>query len=284
MALPPDLPFYCLQARGLDGYATPFFSVEETAKCYIDQIQSVQSHGPYYLGGGCYGGLVAFEMARRLRSMGETISVVALIETWNFAYGRFISKPKLFYFNASFFLRRIFHHIRTLGRVKPRDWATYVLGRVKTFLQLAKSVARIAEGEDETQFPVSLVDAKLQALEDQGDLRKVLERVRNASHVAALNFIPKTYDGHLLVFGARTRVDDPYRDEALGWRPVALGGVTAYVIDGDHLSIFRNPAVVEIAEKLDKALREAQRATQEGIQSREAILGSQERVRRSSTG
>jgi hypothetical protein len=53
--------------------------------------------------------------------------------------------------------------------------------------------------------------------------------------------------------------------------------VTAYVIDGDHLSIFRNPAVVEIAEKLDKALREAQRATQENLQSREAILGSQER-------
>jgi thioesterase domain-containing protein/acyl carrier protein len=277
MALPHNLPFYCLQARGLDGQATPFSSVEETADCYIDQIRSVQSHGPYYLGGGCYGGLVAFEMARRLRSMGETVSIVALIDTWNFAYGRFISKPELFYLNTSFFLRRTFHHMRTLGRVKPRDWTTYVSDRLKTFLQLAKSVARIAEGGDETQFPVSLVDSKLQALEEQGDLGMVLERVRNASHVAALNFIPKPYDGHLLVFGARTRVDDPYLDEALGWRPVALGGVTAYVIDGDHLSIFRNPAVVEIAEKLDKALREAQRATQENLQSREAILGSQER-------
>jgi thioesterase domain-containing protein len=119
-------------------------------------------------------------------------------------------------------------------------------------------VARIAEGGNETQFPVSLLDAKLQAIEGHGDLRKVLERVRNASHVAALNFIPKPYDGHLLVFGARMRVDDPYRDEALGWRPVALGGVTAYIIDGDHLSIFRNPAVGAIAEKLDSALREAQ--------------------------
>jgi amino acid adenylation domain-containing protein len=277
MALPPSLPFYCLQARGLDGEAAPFSSVEETAECYIDQIRSVQSHGPYYLGGGCYGGLVAFEMARRLRSMGETVSLVALMDTWNFAYGRFISKPKFFYFNTSFFLRRIVHHMKTLGRVKPRDWATYVLGRVRTFLQLAKSVARIAQGGDETQFPVSLVEARPQALEDRGDLGKVLERVRNASHVAALNFIPKPYDGHLLVFGARTRVDDPYRDNALGWRPVALGGVTAHVIDADHLSMFRNPAVGAIAEKLDRALREAQRATQEGIQSGPAILVSQER-------
>ena len=277
MALPPSLPFYCLQARGLDGQATPFSSVEETAECYIVQIRSVQPHGPYYLGGGCYGGLVAFEMARRLRSMGETVNVVALIDTWNFAYGRFISKPKLFYFNSRFFLRRTFHHMRTLGQVKPQDWASYFLGRAKTFLQLAKSVARIAEGVDETQFPVSLVDAKLQELEGHGELGQVLERVRNASHVAALNFIPKPYDGHLLVFSARTRVDDPYRDEALGWRPVALGGVTAHMIDGDHLSIFRNPAVGAIAEKLDRALREAQQATREGIQGPEAVLVSQDR-------
>jgi len=272
MALPSSLPFYCLQARGLDGQAAPFSSVEETAEFYIDQIRNVQSHGPYYLGGGCYGGLVAFEMARRLRSMGETVSVVALMDTWNFAYGRFISKPKLFYFNSRFFLRRTLHHMRTLSEVKPRDWAGYFLGRAKTFLQLAKSVARIAEGGDETQFPVSLVDTKLQGLESHGELRQILERVRNASHVAALNFIPKPYDGHLLVFSARTRVDDPYRDEALGWSPVALRGVTSHVIDGDHLSIFRSPAVGAIAEKLDRALQDAQQTTQESVQSREAFL------------
>ena len=272
MALPSNLPFYCLQARGLDGQAPPFSSVEETAECYIEQIRSVQPYGPYYLGGGCYGGLVAFEMARRLRSMGETVNVVALIDTWNFAYGRFISKPKLFYFNSRFFLRRTFHHMRTLGRVKPRDWASYFLGRTKTFLQLAKSVARIAEGGDETQFPVSLVDTKLQELEGRGELGQVLERVRNASHVAALNFIPKPYDGHLLVFSARTRVDDPYRDDALGWSPVALGGVTAHVIDGDHLSIFRTPAVRSVAEKLDRALQDAHRTTRNDTQNREAVL------------
>lgn len=265
MALPPNLPFYCLQARGLDGRAAPFVSVEETAECYVDQIRRVQSHGPYHLGGGCYGGLVAFEMARRLRSMGETVNVVALIDTWNFAYGRFISKPKLLYFNSRFFLRRTLHHVRTLGRMKPRDWIGYLSGPTRTFLQLTKSVARIAEGGDETQFPINLVDTELHALEGQGDLRDVLGRVRNASHLAARNFIPKTYDGHLLVFGARMRNDDPYRDEALGWRPMALGGVTAYVIDADHLSIFRNPAVAAIAEELDRALRAAQQTIQEGI-------------------
>jgi thioesterase domain-containing protein/acyl carrier protein len=254
MALPSTLPFYCLQARGLDGYAAPFSSVEETADCYVDEIRRVQPHGPYYLGGGCYGGLVAFEMARRLRSMGESVNVLALIETHNFAYGYLLSKPKLLYFNSCFFLRRVVHHIKELGRLKPQDWTSYLSPRIETFKKLAKSVARIAGGGKETQVPVNLVDARHRALEDHGDLGNVLARVRDASNLATRAFIPKPYHGHILVFSAKTRNDDPYRDEALGWRPLALGGVTSYVIDGDHSSIFRKPAVGPIAEILDKEI------------------------------
>jgi amino acid adenylation domain-containing protein len=254
MALPSTLPFYCLQARGLDGYAAPFSSVEETADCYVDEIRRVQPHGPYHLGGGCYGGLVAFEMARRLRSMGESVNVLALIDTYNFTYGHFLSKPKLLYFNSCFFLRRVVHHIKELGRLEPRDWTSYLSSRIKTFKKLAKSVARIAGGGKETQVPVNLVDARHRALEDHGDLGNVLARVRDASNLATRTFIAKPYDGHILVFSAKTRNDDPYRDEALGWRPLALGGVTSYVIDGDHLSIFRKPAVERIAEILDKEI------------------------------
>jgi amino acid adenylation domain-containing protein len=111
MALPPDQPFYCLQARGLDGHSAPFSSVEETAGYYIEQIRRVQSHGPYYLGGGCYGGLVAFEMARSLRSQRETVNLVALIDTTNFSYGRFLSKQKLIYVNSRFFLESVINFI-----------------------------------------------------------------------------------------------------------------------------------------------------------------------------
>ena len=73
LAMPDDRPFYCLQAKGLDG-SEPFVTVEDTAKCYAEQIRRVQPVGPYHLGGGCYGGIVAFETARVLEAEGEDLT------------------------------------------------------------------------------------------------------------------------------------------------------------------------------------------------------------------
>ena len=275
--LPHDQPFYGLQAVGLDGKSAPFSSVEEAAEYYVEQIRKVQPRGPYYLGGNCYGGLVALEMARRLRSIRETVGVVAMIDTYNFAYGSFISKPKLFYCNLLFFLRRSLYHLRKLGRIKPRDWGSYLMSRARTFLLMTRSVAQIAQKEGGNQFPPNFQHADAQAIDGRGELGGALIRVRDAILVATRKYVPKIYDGHLLVFAAKTRDDDPYRDRALGWLPVARGGVTAYEIEGDHVSIFRNPNVGAVAEKLDRALREAQWAAQEGIRSQEPILKSQER-------
>ena len=44
---------------------------------YIEDIRDIQPHGPYYLGGTCFGGLVAFEMACILRDQGEEVGLVA---------------------------------------------------------------------------------------------------------------------------------------------------------------------------------------------------------------
>lgn len=75
-------PFYGLQARGLDGKEPPLRSVEEMASVYLREIRSVQPRGPYRLGGYSFGGLVAFEMALQLRLTGETVELVALLDTF----------------------------------------------------------------------------------------------------------------------------------------------------------------------------------------------------------
>jgi thioesterase domain-containing protein/AcrR family transcriptional regulator/acyl carrier protein len=79
-SLGPAQPFYALQPQALDGDARPRARVEEMAAHYLAEVRRVQPGGPYLLGGLCYGGRVAFEMARQLAAAGEETALLALVE------------------------------------------------------------------------------------------------------------------------------------------------------------------------------------------------------------
>ena len=80
--LAPDHPFYALQSQGLDGKHVCHTSIEDMAAHYLAEIRTVQSRGPYYLGGFSLGGLVAYEMACQLRARGEEVGLLALFDTY----------------------------------------------------------------------------------------------------------------------------------------------------------------------------------------------------------
>lgn len=82
-SLGPELPFYGLQARGLDGRSEPMEDLEEMARQYVRAIRTVQPVGPYRLGGWSFGGAVALEMARQLRAEGAEVDLLALLDSWS---------------------------------------------------------------------------------------------------------------------------------------------------------------------------------------------------------
>lgn len=275
MAMPPDQPFYCIQSQGLDGYSAPFSTIEEAAACYVEQIRKIQRHGPYFLGGFSSGGSVAYEMARTLQAMGETVSVVALLDSINLFYARLDSLPKQAYFSLCFFLHRLQHHLGTLGRIQLRDWSGYVFGRARVFPRWVVRLARkTAEGK-RGYIPKAVEAASSQEHDVHSAWLELLNRVEDANTLAAEKFTPKPYDGHLLVFISNDR-EYALPDRALGWRALARGGVTTYEIDGDHEAMLRNPNVSAIAERLNVAIREAQVRAEKCDQSREAEIVSQE--------
>src|SRR5204862_7058623 len=73
--------FFGLQARGLYGDHTPHETFEAMAADYIAELRSAQPKGPYLLGGFSGGGITAYEMARLLKSQGETIALLVLLDT-----------------------------------------------------------------------------------------------------------------------------------------------------------------------------------------------------------
>jgi amino acid adenylation domain-containing protein len=73
-----DQPFYGIEPEGMDGHQFQRLTVEEMAEHYLAEVRKVQPEGPYFLGGYCFGGLVAFEMARILHQQGERAELVAM--------------------------------------------------------------------------------------------------------------------------------------------------------------------------------------------------------------
>ena len=54
----------------------------ELASHYIEEMQQVQPHGPYYLMGFSFGGLIAYEMACQLIANGHQVNFVGLLDTY----------------------------------------------------------------------------------------------------------------------------------------------------------------------------------------------------------
>lgn len=78
--LAPDLPFYGIQAPVV-GKAPA--SLADMAAGYIADLKMVRPKGPYLLGGYCMGGAVALEMAHQLHAAGDRVSLLVLVDSYD---------------------------------------------------------------------------------------------------------------------------------------------------------------------------------------------------------
>jgi thioesterase domain-containing protein/non-ribosomal peptide synthetase component F len=76
-----DQPLLGLQAQGLDDDQPLPASIEEAAALAVVTLRDRQPEGPYQLLGFSSGGLIAFEIARQLRAAGQTVSLLAMLDT-----------------------------------------------------------------------------------------------------------------------------------------------------------------------------------------------------------
>ncbi|KAG2748262.1 atromentin synthetase, partial [Suillus brevipes Sb2] len=74
-----ERPFYAFRARGFDAGHPYFTSMDEMVSCYAAAIKKTQATGPYAIAGYSYGGVVAFEVAKRIEAMGDEVKFVGLI-------------------------------------------------------------------------------------------------------------------------------------------------------------------------------------------------------------
>lgn len=217
-----DQPVYGLQARGLDGDDVPFGTLEEMAAHYIQEIRTVQAHGPYLLGGGSMGGTLAYEMAQQLLADGEPTALVAMFDT----YG-----PHFFEFSVAgepvgSLQSRALSHVQALAEMGPGGQLGYIADRVKARVDARLRSARAATNR-----------ALGRSLPH--DLRYWEVERRNLELLAA--YQPRPYHGRVTIFRAAHQPEGVYADPNMGWGGLALGALEVVPVPGDHDTLVEQP-------------------------------------------
>jgi aspartate racemase len=234
-----DQPVYALKSRAMDGEEKEFSKIEEMAAHYVADVRAVQPVGPYHLGGYCFGGNVAYEMARQLQAAGETVALLAVMNAAppNSAYGRPRWTPAWW---ANFFINLGHLGIRSLSwssrqRREFLRWkaalARRKVIRLFNFPQRAAQEIDVDDIVDLSTFPA--------------DQRKLWE-----AHIRALiDFFPKPYAGKVTLFRSRGHAVISSYDSRYGWGELAAE-VEVHSVPGAHESILEEPHVAVLAEKL----------------------------------
>jgi amino acid adenylation domain-containing protein len=153
-----DVSFYAVTPCGTDGGNAPA-SFEEMADRHLAAVRAVQPHGPYYLGGTCNGGLIAYEMARRLEADGQSVRLLALFvaSASNLRFRRLqqlVNKVSGWFGYPADHRRRIFVRLREIalnfsgrGSIGAVRYALYKSIRLPGEVKRLMSRSRVAPGD-----------------------------------------------------------------------------------------------------------------------------------------
>lgn len=79
--LPAGFNAYGIEPRQLQNIPLAHSSIEDMATYYLGLIRGKQPAGPYFLGGMCAGGVIAFEVAKQLIMADQKVGLVALLDS-----------------------------------------------------------------------------------------------------------------------------------------------------------------------------------------------------------
>lgn len=234
--LGPTQPFYALQARGLMGTQKPQTRIEEMAADYIQAIRTVQANGPYLIGGWSMGGLLAFEMALQLQQQEQQVAVVVLFDTMSPYLSRFKREDEQTRLVANFAFNL---------RLPPPE--------------LVELSEQLLNFDEDTQLKHLFKLAEKTGILPKGfNLTQLchLFNVYRSNNQAALAYQPPASSAPLTLFAASETMDE-LDDTGYGWQDLAESSLEIEVVPGNHFTMFAEPHVTRLAQKLRLRLARA---------------------------
>ncbi len=225
-------PIYLNPPQGIDG-TEPHRTVEANVADHVAVIRTVQPHGPYWLLGYSWGGVVVLEIARTLRASGETIAFLGMIEPMvserSWTYGAWLE----------FMGKRLRHHLIELRQIRSAGAAIRYGSK-----RLAPLVGRIGRLFGFNRWSGLAVKVNT--------LPTPLNTVMTAEIEVTNAYCVRYYEGEATLFATRSghaAECDPNKI----W-PAKLGRLDLQWVAGDHESILTVPSVKNLAAAISATL------------------------------
>jgi len=238
--LGPEYPVYGFQSQGLDGKKPILTKIEDMASNYIQEIKSIQPEGPYFIGGYCMGGSVAYEMAQQLQKSGEKVGLVILFETYNYSN----IPEQTFLDKIYYYIQKADFHWRNFLLLNPKKKWTFILEKVKVAIGRRKVLYGILK---------SRIGNIFHKKEDQSS---ILSKIWKTNDQAAFDYIPKPFSGKIVQFLPIKEYAHHLGPE-LGWEKLAQGELETHRLPIYPAGMLVEPFVELLAEKLKICLENA---------------------------
>jgi aspartate racemase len=222
---------------------------------YLTELKSVQSSGPYFLAGYCFGTIVAFEMAQSLLRSGEDVELLAMFNGPSPAWIRIYGSPE----GQVGRLDQQRPASESVTRTAARDIS--LPGKV---LRVLRDPRRLSRWAGYARFRLrrtrergfDYVDAKTRMVLH----RPLSERLRGRyflriAAAAERAYEPSVYPGEILLFHGDGLYDDP----ELGWTGLASRGIRSIAVPGaetDNRQLMNEPYVGVVGDHLRSYLSE----------------------------
>jgi len=240
LRLGPDQPFYGLQCPGLDGSCPPLTKIEDMAALYVKEIRRKQPRGPYFLGGYCMGGTVAYEVAQQIQAQGEQVALLALFDTMDFSKFPHLSAWDTTYQS----IQRIVFHAANFLRLDWEGKSQFLKGKAKVF---------------RSRIPVwrGMLAAKFSKGSGTGtEESRLLANIWQTNDRACVNYFPKPYAGTVTDFRPIKQYRVFNKPDAK-WDKLAKGGQEVIVLPSYPAGMLVEPFVGHLATALEKSIDDA---------------------------
>jgi phthiocerol/phenolphthiocerol synthesis type-I polyketide synthase E len=239
--LGPDQPVFGLQSRGLDGNSPPHTRIEDMAQTYVQEIRRIQPFGPYYLGGYCLGGTIAYEMAQQLQSSGQKVALLALFDTMNWSR----IKPLTIWDKALHSTQRIIFHAANVLRSDAKGKIKFLREKIIATRQRIPVWRGLMAG----RFQKKSAELKSKSL--------ALGKVWEANHLASMRYVPKPFDGVITDFRPLKQYQ-LFKNPDLKWEQLGREGQRVFVLPVYPGGMLVEPFVRRMASVLRQAIDTAE--------------------------